>query len=334
MTEGYELTPEENRQHLKFLAGAMTPSEIAEDEQHSRWLIDGYLASSATMVTGEPESGKTALVAAMAAAVARGDSEFLGEPVESSGPVLVITTDPGERHEWRTRADDLDVPDDRWLIADFDPARWDAYLDIATEFGVALVVFDNVTGALSGGINDADPSEILRPLTRIVSAGVPVVALHHSAKSYRADNGRRISPDGPMGPTAYRAWRRHGIHVADVDGFGIERRRLTRKGNLGKRPDVVVDGELLDSAVRFSVVEPERKPERSSETLDRNAEIARWVVDHCQGVTQNRAGEMIADEFDGISKASAVSHLSRRTSFGALLARSGAGVATRWSLET
>jgi hypothetical protein len=315
----YELTPEQENDLLRFWAGAKTARTILESAELD-WLIDGWLATSATMVTGSPESGKSSLVASMAAAVSRRES-WLGSDVSTSrtGPVAVVVTDPSDATQWAKKACDLGVVDD-WEVIEFAPERWESIEDLATYMDCPLLVFDNITGALDGPINDADPTAILRPLGKIVGAGTPVVAIAHSGKGGSKD---------PMGPTAYKAWRRHGIHVS---GSG-DRRTLTRRGNLGSFPDVVVHGTAQGAAVEYKLADAQAtsRPSRSPERLDQNAEIARWVLDQCQGIGVNATAKRIAAEFGGTEN-------SRKTALkqgtlSKLLKHTGEGGSTRWSLK-
>jgi AAA domain len=100
----YELTPEQERDLLRFLAGSKSIREVLESSGPD-WLIEGWLASSATMVAGSPESGKSSLVAPMAAAVANGGT-WLDVPVttDRTGPVIIITTDPSDSGPWANKA--------------------------------------------------------------------------------------------------------------------------------------------------------------------------------------------------------------------------------------
>ena len=97
---GDELTPEQEKDFYRYLAGAKTVDEVL-DSTGPGWLIEGWLATSATMVTGSPESGNSTLVASMAASVASGDP-WLGFEVTTDrpGPVIVITSDPSDRSQW------------------------------------------------------------------------------------------------------------------------------------------------------------------------------------------------------------------------------------------
>jgi hypothetical protein len=312
----YELTPEQEDALLRFRAGARTAREVLESAGPD-WLIDGWLATSATLVAGTPESGKSSLVASMAAAVSRRES-WLGAEVSTSrqGPVAVVVTDPSDATQWAKKANDLGVLDD-WEIIEFAPERWEGIEDLTTHMDCPLLVFDNITGALEGTINEADPNSILRPLGWIVTAGAPVVVIAHSDKSGSKD---------PMGPTAYKAWRRHGIHLS---GRG-DHRRLHRSGNLGSWPeDVVVTG--TGAAVEYKLAEgqPTSRQNRSPERIDQNKEIARWVVGNCQSIGVNATAKRIADEFGGTEG-------SRKTSLkqGALskmLNHTGEGGSSVWT---
>ena len=159
-----ELPPEQERHLLRFLAGSQTIDEVLESSVPD-WLIDGWLASSATMVDGSPESGKSSLVASMAAAVAS-ERPWLDAPVttDRTGPVIVITTDPSDKGQWANKGRDLEVADDAWELITFTPERWEDYADLADGLEARLLVFDNITSGLHGPINEADPSSILGPL--------------------------------------------------------------------------------------------------------------------------------------------------------------------------
>ena len=140
-----------------------------------------------------------------------------------------------------------------------------------------------------------------------------------------AHSGKGKSRD-PMGPTAYKAWRRHGIHVSGVG----DRRMLKRSGNLGSWSDVIVNGTRIGAAVEYRLADGEaNRPNRSPETMDRNSDIADWVKQNCQGMTRNATAAAIAQTFNG-------SEGSYRTSLSSgplsrLLKRTVEGGSTVWT---
>jgi hypothetical protein len=312
----YELTPEEEKDFLRFRAGSKTVDKILTAAGPD-WLIEGWLASSATMVDGSPESGKSSLVASMAAAVATREP-WLGEPVttDRQGPVVIIASDPSDMSQWAKKARDLQVNDHDWEIAEFTPERWDAYEDLVDGLESRLLVFDNITSALAGPINDADPTAILAPLGRISSAGTPVVVIAHSGKNTRP---------GPMGPTAYKAWRRFGINVS---GRG-DSRTVKRSGNMGSWSDVTLNGTAKGATVEYRLAEDQPKSNRSPKRMDDNAAIADWVVENCQGIGVNETGRRVALAFDG-EPSSRITSLKPKGALHKLLKRSGEGGSTAW----
>lgn len=220
--------------------------------------------------------------------------------------------------QWANKGRDLNVADDAWELIAFTPERWEYYADLAEGLESRLLVFDNITSGLAGPINEADPSSILGPLGRIVDSGTPVVVIAHSGKAGSKD---------PMGPTAYKAWRRHGIHVS---GFG-ERRTLTRAGNLGIWPDVAVTGVPQGAAVRYTLADEQPGRNRSPERLDQNAGIARWIVANCQQKGVNEVGRLLAKEFGGTESSWKTS--LKQGALSKLVNRTGERGSTAWFID-
>lgn len=188
-------------------------ADLAEDEPD--FIIDGMLHAATNTVSGKPTVGKTRLVAAMAAAIARGDDEFCGSEVVDHGPVMVISTDAGETRRWGLRMREHGVPDSRVGIAKFNPLDWRLYEGQAAS--ARLLILDNLTGALGGRrIGDDDSArELCQPLAEIAENGTTVLLIAHSAKNFEAQSGRH-TPTGVMGSTVYQAWERLNLHIHDV----------------------------------------------------------------------------------------------------------------------
>lgn len=186
--DDYELSPEQQLDLLRFQIGGMSIDEVLASGPD--WLIEGWLVSSATMVAGSPESGKSSLVASMAAAVAS-EGTWLGEPVttDRTGPVMILTSDPAGSGEWAQKGRDLDVEAGGWEIYRFSPEHWDDYVELAGARSCRLLVFDNITSGVSRPINGADPSSVLGPLERVTDGGTPVAVIAHR-------QGRQQRPDG------------------------------------------------------------------------------------------------------------------------------------------
>lgn len=311
----HELSKEHNIEFLKWSLDARTADEALAG-YGNRWIIEGWLAASATGITGHPKVGKSTLAADLAAAVINRE-DWHGVPVESdrTGPVIVVVTDPGDSGEWSLKAKERGVD---WLTVQFHPNRWDEVVELATESEAQLLIFDNVTGALDEAINDADPSKITGPLTRITVGGTPVVLIAHSAKG---------GGSNPMGPTAYHAWQSHGLHIT---GSGNAQRKVKREGNQGAFPKVAL-GEAGESPSESTP--GGSTAQRSASTLDRNAAMAQHVVEECQGLSANAAGSRLAAEF-GLSEGTCQGMMKGNGTVIRLLDRDDSSGSVRWSMKS
>jgi hypothetical protein len=201
-------------------------AELAENEPD--FLIDGMLHATTNTVSGKPTVGKTRLVAAMVAAIAKGDRQFCGSDIVQGGPVMVISTDAGETRRWGLRMKEHDIPENRVAIARFSDSDWRLYEEMARS--ARLVVLDNLTGALGNRkIGDDDAArKLVEPLTDIAERGATVLMIAHSAKNFEAQSGK-YTPTGVMGSTVYQAWERLNLHIHDVTDESA--RRITIKSN-------------------------------------------------------------------------------------------------------
>lgn len=188
-------------------------ADLAENEPD--FLIDGMLHAATNTVSGKPTVGKTRLVAAMAAAIAKEDAEFCGSEIVGAGPVMVISTDAGETRRWGLRMREHGVPDGRVGIAKFNPLDWRLYEGQAR--AARLLIVDNLTGCLGNRrIGDDDAArELCTPLAEIAENGCTVLMIAHSAKNFEAQSGK-YTPTGAMGSTVYQAWERLNLHIHDV----------------------------------------------------------------------------------------------------------------------
>lgn len=197
-------------------SGPFKPFEYWADlaETEPDFLIDGLLHATTNTVSGKPTVGKTRLVAAMAAAIAKGDEKFCGQQIVDAGPVMVVSTDAGETRRWGLRMREHEVPDGRVGIAKFNPLDWRLYEGQARQ--ARLLVLDNLTGCLGDQKigDDAAARVLCTPLAEIAENGTTVVLIAHSAKNVEAQSGRH-TPTGVMGSTVYQAWERLNMHIHD-----------------------------------------------------------------------------------------------------------------------
>src|SRR5690625_1885143 len=118
--------------------------------QQDPYVIDGFVHSGSTIVAGRPMSGKTTFAANMAAAIARGDDEFLGHKVNRHGTVMVVSTDAGEARSWGKRMAGYGVGQ-QTMCAPYASGNWGMYIEAVRQVRPALFVLDNISNAIKGG---------------------------------------------------------------------------------------------------------------------------------------------------------------------------------------
>lgn len=249
-------------------------ADLAEDEPD--FIIDGMLHSATNSVSGKPTVGKTRLVAAMAAAIAKGDQSFCGSDVVDHGPVMVVSTDAGETRRWGLRMREHGVPDSRVGIAKFNPLDWRLYEGQAK--AARLMIVDNLTGTLGNRkIGDDDAArELCQPLAEIAENGTTVVMIAHSAKNFEAQSGT-YTPTGVMGSTVYQAWERLNIHIHDATEPNT--RAVAIRSNDHANRDLLLCADWGRSSANWSLLnEKDDTRQRTEETYQRRAELYERVV--------------------------------------------------------
>lgn len=244
-------------------------ADLAENEPD--FLIDGMLHSATNTVSGKPTVGKTRLVAAMAAAIARGDEKFCGSLIVDSGPVMIISTDAGETRRWGLRMREHDVPDGQVGIAKFNPLDWRLYEGQAR--AARLLVLDNLTGCLGNHkIGDDDTArQICTPLAEIAENGTTVLMIAHSAKNSEAQSGR-YTPTGVMGSTVYQAWERLNLHIHDPTEPNTRAVKI-RSNDHGNR-ELLLQADWGRASAEWSLLnESDDTRQRSEEAYQRRHEL-------------------------------------------------------------
>ncbi|WP_455900760.1 AAA family ATPase [Rhodococcus gordoniae] len=244
-------------------------ADLAENEPD--FLIDGMLHTATNTVSGKPTVGKTRLVAAMAAAVAKEESQFCGSEIIGAGPVMVISTDAGETRRWGLRMREHGVPDGRVGIAKFNPLDWRLYEGQAKS--ARLLILDNLTGSLGNArIGDDDAArQICQPLAEIAENGTTVLMIAHSAKNFEAQSGK-YTPTGVMGSTVYQAWERLNLHIHDVTEPNT--RDVAIKSNDHGNRDLRLVADWGRSSAQWSLLtEKEDTRQRGEETHQRRNEL-------------------------------------------------------------
>lgn len=242
-------------------------------DETEAFVIDGLVHRAATIISGRPMGGKTTLAAAMVGAISRNEPTFLGQSVNSHGPVLVISTDPGEPQVWGQRMDKIQ-PTHEVAIARYSGGSvWHDVTEEIDRLKPALLIFDNALGAIKGDIRGNEPArELLDRLDDVIARDVAVLLIAHSSVRMHEDD---TYTKGPMGSTAYDAWDRLTVHVEDA---GRDTKLITSQGNESPRFQISVDLRFDNGHAQWAVNRSDKvesgRP-RTAETLETRRTFAR-----------------------------------------------------------
>lgn len=256
---------------------------------------------------------------------------------------VILWTDPDSDTEYGDRilpslpdGIDVDIPSihiGRTARAD----EWEVLADHLVSAGYNFVVLDNLMGATGDTNETSIVTTVFDGLTRLTSRGVPVVVLHHES-----EKGRPTAGGVPMGASVAvqksRVWiqvrqtarrRLRGGNIALVVHSNMleQSQEIVAEPMQGPAYQVIRSGPWVDSA---GTDKPD-KPKRQDQTLDLNAEAARFVVDNCQGVGVRQVAKLLADRFPG-RKESTWKDQVTRGSVSMLVSRTGEGDSTGWKL--
>lgn len=263
--------------------------------------VPGLIHSALTGIVGEPYAGKSGLASHLIA------SGLLGTPFLDVGwdtapdQVVLVSTDPGSDHEYNGRFDQLGLEDSEPRLSFVDPPAgslgWGAMRDHLALTPASLVVVDNVTGFVPDINSTKDVYGFFDPIERELCAfGVAVVVIAHKSEK----SGPHGKSRTPMGSTAISAKFRHVVYVDRIAGG--QRLRLSTDGNECEARQTV----LLDRGVHaaaFTVAEAGPTATRSRELdrarLDRNADMAAWVLTECQGRNKTETAAALSAKFGG-----------------------------------
>ena len=270
------------------------------------FLVDGVLHRSQTIIYGQTNAGKSMLALSLAVAVADGQS-WCGRTVTSNGSVAIVSGDPDGLYETYERLDkvrdDLGGGNIRLVLPQRPMAR-ETWFEVeqATE-GCSLMILDNLTQFVPTSLNDDNGVKLVyEQLQGIQRRGTSVCVLAHTSDK---KNEHGYSSDIPLGSTIIRTVPRWFVYMRRARGV----LSVSLSGNSGGRPWEMTLTEPTDTP-RFRVIDTtsadelaerrqQRQRRRGAEKLDRNAEIAKFWRDECQGMTQMQAGLKIAERFGG-----------------------------------
>ncbi|MGY1685696.1 AAA family ATPase [Geodermatophilus sp. SYSU D00867] len=186
---------------------ARSVDEVRRDyADTSRFLVEGLIHATTTMVYGLSEVGKSWLMVDLVSAMTTGH-RWLGQRIEGGvRPSLVLAADAGGIREYADRLGE--GLGDMVLLGSPpgpDVPRWQALAAGVAADDIGLVIVDNLY-AWAGAVDTNSNAEVARPLAclgAIADAGVAVVLVHHT----NSGGGK------PAGVHSIPAFFRHSLHV-------------------------------------------------------------------------------------------------------------------------
>lgn len=154
-----------------------------------KWIIEGLIPAEAiTMLSGDPENGKSWLTLEAARCVATGEP-FLGKFKTTQGTALVVDEEDHLRFV-KERIDALNITSEMPVCylsqegVKLDNDKWFEALKKEMEYGYKLIVFDSLIRIHSGNENDSrDISRVFDRLRELAKLGCAVLITHHNRKS-------------------------------------------------------------------------------------------------------------------------------------------------------
>jgi hypothetical protein len=317
----------------------------ARAKASERWVFPDTVCSSITMLYGRSNVGKSYLVASMLLSLLVRDRDFLGmqptDPTKLWRPAI-LWTDPGSDEEYAERIYDELPPGEDVEVPMFHIGRtiredeWEVLTDHLIAQGHNFVVLDNLMGATGDTNEPGAVTAVFDGLTRLTNHKIPVVLLHHESEKGVVTPGA-----SPMGASVSvqksRAWiqvrqtakrkLRGGNTALIIQSNGLPQpQQIVAEPMPGPNFRVLNRGPW--AAARDEVDEKPRE-KREKKTLDQNAEMARYVVDNCQGKGLNETAKELAEKFDK-SQATCKDSLMRGA-LAKMLDRQGDGSSARWS---
>lgn len=189
---------------------------LADNPDLDAYMIDPLIASSWTVIYGDPKAGKSMLSLHVAEALASGSGDLWGLPIDSSGRVVgIATTDPGGQVETTRRLSDMNCRAPgriKLWTAPTDPhddTAWQSFVNDLTHHGVQVIVLDNLLGLGGGDFNsNAVAASIIKRLKQVSARGIRLVVVAHSRKV-----GQHSGPS-ILGSVQFLATFRHIVLVS------------------------------------------------------------------------------------------------------------------------
>lgn len=264
-----------------------TMEQILADMERDEYVpdrIDGVLDISASTILGDPFIGKTWLALDATRSLLSGE-DFLGRKVlRPAERVAYLFTDPGASEKLAGRIESTGGIDPRRVsgqsfYAPDSLADWKrGALELRRE-GYDVVFLDNTTDLARDASGPAAVKVITDGLRLWTDDGITLVNIHH------------LNKGGPYGQSEFGSiiWRKWTRAKLTLRGSPKSARRtLEVLPNDGAPVDFKLAFDPVGSPafkVTSATDTTEQERQQDAVRVARNIEMARWIVEHCQGVS-------------------------------------------------
>ncbi|MDK8676457.1 AAA family ATPase [Corynebacterium tuberculostearicum] len=304
---------------LRDILGIVKDEDLDLPTQADNWLIPGVVCTTNTVVYGQASAGKSMVISNIIASLFDGRNFFDIKPAQSGLKGLVICSDAKAEFEYKQRLHNINATGAVEYMADagvISPEQWGLIVEAVRYIGYDYVIIDHATGVVDGDVIAREPWQRFWQ-DHVRSLNVPTIVVAHSSDStFQGQVSHR-----PMGNSGVTQFSRCEVEVytkGNIKFASEPLRELRSKSRYGQ--GVVRNFRIVDPGI---IVEEEQAEEsvskqRASDTLDKNARIARLAVES-KASTVTGVAEEIASEVGTTARTLSARKLPELVSIGLLV---------------
>ena len=304
---------------LRDILGIVKDEDLDLPTQADNWLIPGVVCTTNTVVYGQASAGKSMIISSIIASLFDGRNFFDIKPAQSGLKGLVICSDAKAEFEYKQRLHNINATGAVEYMADagvITPGQWEMITEAVRYIGYDYVIIDHATGVVDGDVIAREPWQRFWQ-DHVRSLDVPTIVVAHASDStFQGQVSHR-----PMGNSGVTQFSRCEVEVFTKGNtkFASEPlRELRSKSRYGQ--GVVRSFRIVDPGIVVAEEQAEKPApkQRASDTLDKNARIARLAAQSKAG-TVTGVAEEIASEVGTTSRTLSARKLPELVSIGLLV---------------
>lgn len=304
---------------LRDILGIVKDEDLDLPTQADNWLIPGVVCTTNTVVYGQASAGKSMIISNIIASLFDGRNFFDIKPAQSGLKGLVICSDAKAEFEYKQRLHNINATGAVEYMADagvITPGQWEMITEAVRYIGYDYVIIDHATGVVDGDVIAREPWQRFWQ-DHVRSLDVPTIVVAHSSDAtFQGQVSHR-----PMGNSGVTQFSRCEVEVytkGNTKFVSEPLRELRSKSRYGQ--GVVRNFRIVDPGIIVGEEQAEESvpKQRASDTLDKNARIARLAVES-KASTVTGVAEDIASEVGTTARTLSARKLPELVSIGLLV---------------